>query len=271
MIINIHPQSISLTKPPTKLKILLVEDEPLMAEQVLNQLNDLGYKEISLAHSSDSALESYNKVKHDFAILDIGLNNSSKNGIDLSKDLLAIKEIPFIFLSGYSDSSTLAKVKAVSHSNYLIKPCSTRQLFVSIDAAIDQFMTSKTKASQISSSQCPLYSFDDYFFIKGTNNAYERVDVSDIIWIEAVRGGIEIHLKDDSKYMLTASMSSFILQFNNPNLIRVHRSFMINKNMVRSIQERAFVLVTITGNKVIPCSQSYWSEIKNQFKTLKSD
>ena len=251
------------------LKILVIEDDRLVADQLTEQLSEIGYEQVTLAHDSTSAFDIFVNQKPDFLILDIGLVDSPLDGIELCKQLHTTRPTPTIFLSGFSDQATLAKVKTVPHSNYLIKPCSTRQLFVSIDRAIDEFAKVQQGAAAI--SNCYFTLQENHFYIKGSNSAYERVEVADIKWIETVRGGIELHLSDAKTYMLTASLNSFILQFQHPSLVRVHRSFMINKDNVSAIKDRSFILNGNSPKKIIPCSQSYWNDIKNQFKTLRSD
>ena len=246
-----------------------MEDEPIIAEQLVTQLSEIGYGQVDIANNSEEAEKKFVAFSPDFLIVDIGLKDSPKDGIELSSTLQSITATPCIFLSGFSDDATLSRVKQVIHSDYLIKPCSSRQLYVSIDRAIDEF----TKSNLVTESipQCFLHPQEDHFFIKACNNAYEKVLVSDILWIETVRGGIELHTQDSKNYILTASLNSFILQFQHKDLLRVHRSFLINKAQVHSIKDRSFVIKAQNRNKLIPCSQSYWNEIKSQFKTLKSD
>ena len=251
------------------MKILVIEDDRLVADQLTEQLSEIGYEQVTIAYESTSALSIFEKLKPDFLILDIGLVDSLLDGVELCKQLHKTRPTPTIFLSGFSDQATLTKVKTVPHSNYLIKPCSTRQLFVSIDRAIDEFAKVQQGAAAI--SNCYFAQQEDHFYIKGSNSAYERVEVAAINWIETVRGGIELHLKDSKTYMLTASLNSFILQFQHPALVRVHRSYMINRDNVSAIKDRSFILNGSSPKKVIPCSQSYWNEIKSQFKTLRSD
>jgi DNA-binding LytR/AlgR family response regulator len=240
-----------------------------MAEELRSQLEDLQYSNISIACNSDEALVLFQKNKYDFLIIDIGLEGSTLNGIELCEQLQSICLTPAIFLSGYSDQETLNKVNAVTHSNYLIKPCSTRQLFVTIDKAITDFTKKQIDEHRI--PQCHFDRQNDHFYIKANNNGYDKVNVTDLAWVETVRGGIEINTIKGKVYMLTASLNSFMLQFKNPKLLRVHRSYLINREHIGSIKDRSFVIACNGNNKFIPCSQSYWNDIKAQFKTLRSD
>jgi len=252
------------------LKILLVEDDLTIADAVIQQLQDIGYKNVIKANNSEKAIEVFKNEEVDFLILDIGLKNSKTDGIDLAKEITNIKTTPIIFLSSYSDKRTLDRVKEVEHANYLVKPCSTRQMFVSIDSTIDRF-TINPLESTLKNPRCPFNQEADHFFLKGKDKAYHKIYIYNILWIEAVRGGIEINLSDGKKEILTASMQSFLLQFQHANLVRVHRSFIINQTKVSSILDKSFTIKTTRISKVIPCSSAYWTKVKSLFKTLKSD
>ena len=251
------------------MKILIIEDQKIASEELKSQLEDLNYSNISIATNSDEAVNLFQREKHDFLIIDIGLEGSSLNGIELCERLQAIQHTPAIFLSGYSDQQTLDKVKKVTHSNFLVKPCSSRQLFVTIDKAIDDFTKSNIANQDI--PKCYFANQDDHFYIKTSNNGYSKVNASDVVWIETVRGGIEINTTDGKVYILTASLNSFLLQFQHSSYLRVHRSFLINKEHIQSIKDRSFIIASNSKKKLIPCSQSYWNEIKTKFKTLRSD
>lgn len=251
------------------MKILIAEDEKLIADQLIGQLNDIGYSAIELVSNSTDAILCFNKTEPDLVILDIGLRDSKLDGIELSKKLQAIRPFPCIFLSGFSDEVTLSRVKSVAHSDFLIKPCSTRQLYVSIDRAIDNFAENKSITNQLSG--CHYIPTNDSFFVRGTNGAYEKVTMKTLQWIESVRGGCEIYVESGKHYMLTASLNSFLLQFQHPSLLRVHRSYVVNRDKVIAHKDKSLIFDINGTTKIIPCSQAYWTEIKNQFKTLKSD
>ena len=137
------------------MKILIAEDEQLIADQLIGQLQEIGYSAVDLVANSHDAILHFNKTEPDLVILDIGLRDSKLDGIDLCNQLQTIRPFPCIFLSGFSDDSTLARVKSVPHSDFLVKPCSTRQLYVSIDRAIDNFAEKKSQSNLITA--CLLY------------------------------------------------------------------------------------------------------------------
>lgn len=248
------------------MKFLIIEDELVVAEQIEAQLTDLGYEQVTHASNSIQAESTFVEITPDFLIIDIGLKDSPVDGVALCQRLHDIRQTPSIFLSGYSDDATLAKVKSVPYSNFLVKPCSTRQLYVSIDQAIDQISKEKNAIPQ-----CRQGILNDHFFIKANGNIYEKVWIKDLSWVESVRGGVQLFLKSGKSYVLTASLNSFLLQFQHPDLIRVHRSFLINSSLVTGIKDRSFMLEFKNFKKEVPSSQSYWNDIKSRFKVLRSD
>jgi DNA-binding LytR/AlgR family response regulator len=158
-----------------------------------------------------------------------------------------------------------------------VKPCSARQLFVSIDLALENFIPEELPIDQekpnsdYQSPRCPLFAVEDHFFMKGSRNSYTKVIVRDIQWVESVRGGIEINYADNQKLMLTASLNSFIQQFSHPDLIRIHRSYIINKRKVVNIKEKSFEIQLNKKCKTLPCSSTYWKTLNQTFLKLKSD
>ena len=251
------------------MKILIVEDENLVADALAIQLNEIGYSDISFAKNFSEIKNILTSVEIGLILMDIGLKESNLDGIQIAEKITESYLIPIIFLSAYSDNFTLSRIKKVPFANYLVKPSSTRQLYVSINNAIE-FSKTLSNTFNASHSECPLYQKDNSFYIK-SNNSYIKVKTDQILWIKSVRGGIEFHLINEKTKMLTASIASFLRQFHHQSLLRVHRSYVINKTKVVAIQDKNLVIGDDNFNKTIPVGQNYKQIFELHFKTLKSD
>ncbi|MEZ4911867.1 MAG: response regulator transcription factor [Saprospiraceae bacterium] len=249
--------------------ILIVEDDHMIAGELRNQLTELGYHHLTTRHNANDVLQNYYPDAADFVIMDIGLSGSHMDGISLAHKLLQIKKVPLIFLSAFSDEHTLSRAKEVTHMAYLVKPCSTRQLFVSIENALNSFYTYKPTNHSIQEPSCPLFSGQNHFYAK-KNSHYERVNIDDILWIESTRGGIYIH-SIFGKYMITTTLASFERQVQHRNLIRIHKSHIINKNRVTAINDKEVIIEHKDIPAALPCGGSYINEFKDHFLKLKSD
>ena len=115
----------------SNLKILIVEDELLIAEMLKEMLLELGHDVVSIAKDYDEALESFNS-NLDLVFLDVNLN-SHKNGIDLGKEIKENYNLPFIYLTSYSDPTTIKNAAATNPDSYLIKPFTKENIYATIE------------------------------------------------------------------------------------------------------------------------------------------
>ncbi len=121
-----------------KLKILIVEDEPVIAENISIYLDNNDFEVSAIAYDSDEAFLQLKNNTPDAAVLDINLE-SDQDGIDIAAYINKEIQIPFLFLTSYSDKNTLDKAKQVKPSGYIVKPFNERTLLASLEIAISNF------------------------------------------------------------------------------------------------------------------------------------
>ena len=128
----------------TKLKILIVEDEVLIAKHIEDALISNDFLPIGIAHDSETALDYIHNRKPEFVILDINIDGQ-KDGIEIAEILKDNHDIPFIFLTALSDIKTLDRAKKVNPCGYIVKPFKTRDLVSSITIGLYNFEFRKTE------------------------------------------------------------------------------------------------------------------------------
>ncbi|WP_121809718.1 sigma 54-interacting transcriptional regulator [Mucilaginibacter kameinonensis] len=114
-------------------KILIVEDESLVAYDLKLILTRAGYKVCGIADSVPEALEIIEEQKPEMVLLDIFLKGS-QNGIDLAK-ILTSKNIAFVYLSANFQESILERAKATQPYGFLVKPFREKELLITLDVA----------------------------------------------------------------------------------------------------------------------------------------
>lgn len=114
--------------------ILVVEDEAIIAEDLRTTLQGLGYVVANTAASAEEALQSVAERRPDLALLDIRIKGEI-DGISTA-DRLRELGIPVIFLTSYSDESTLQRARAAQPFGYLLKPFDERTLRAAIEMAL---------------------------------------------------------------------------------------------------------------------------------------
>jgi len=122
----------------SEIRILIVEDEPVIAEDIASNLNAIDYLVAGIAYTSEKALFYLDTKSIDIAILDINIKGSM-NGIDLAKVINEKYKLPFLYLTSYSDKETIDQAKKTMPYGYLLKPFREKDLFSSIEMALFRF------------------------------------------------------------------------------------------------------------------------------------
>jgi len=119
----------------SEIKIIIVEDEPLILEELADTLVDLGYEVIGKFMEGPVAVDALNHLKPDLVFLDINLNGPL-SGIDIGNQLSKEKTAPFIYLTSYGDRKTIAEASKTEPLNYLIKPFTDEALLSAIEVGM---------------------------------------------------------------------------------------------------------------------------------------
>jgi len=110
-----------------KPRIMIVEDESIVAHDIRKTLQLYGYEVLSVESSGESALERFSKDPPDLVLMDIMLKGRL-DGIETSRQIHTLYGVPVIFLTSYSDDRLLEQAKKTEAFGYLIKPYQDREL-----------------------------------------------------------------------------------------------------------------------------------------------
>jgi DNA-binding LytR/AlgR family response regulator len=227
-----------------KIKIIIVEDELIIAESMSLTLSKEGYEVIASFDNGTEAIELVKKTSVDIVILDIAISGHL-DGIETAKKIKEIEDVAVIFLSNLHDKKTLERAKAIRPDNYLLKPFTPNQLFISISNAIynrSQNHESQLNTDQKENNEDGLTFLKDDLFIKNNNGGYKKYHVSEILFIKADRSYSYIFLENGEELLLTVDMKKLDTRINHPNFIKAHRSFIVNIANISEIKGNVIVL-----------------------------
>lgn len=218
-------ESISTAEDPSK--ILIVEDEVLIAVNIQQIIERHGHHVIGSAISYIEAIEIIDQESVDLVLLDIRLYGE-KSGIDVANYINSLKEpIPIIFLTSQTDDINLTKALEVRPAGIISKPIQHATLHATIRLALHK---SKTSIDQIGSLSIRL--------------KYKRYDIpyGDILFVKSDHVYIHIYLVDGSTIMVRTSISSLIKEMPSEYFLRSHRSYIINKKYVKDYKSEKLIL-----------------------------
>ena len=118
-----------------KARIMVVEDEWIIALNIAGQLTDMGYDVVATAHSGEEAAHKAQELHPDLVLMDIGLAGKM-DGIQAAEKIKAISDLPVVYLTAYADEKTLARAKISGPSEYVPKPVKKKQMHDAIELAL---------------------------------------------------------------------------------------------------------------------------------------
>ncbi|MCF6133185.1 LytR/AlgR family response regulator transcription factor [Flavobacterium wongokense] len=230
-------------------KILIVEDELIIAEDVSNMLTKMGYDIVGNAMDYDEALSILASVTPDLILLDVNLHGK-KDGIDLANTINEKYKVPFVYTTSYSDSATLQRAKATNPINYLVKPFKEEQLFTAIELALHK-LTENEQAEENKDAVI----IKDALFIKDKFK-YTKLNINDILWIKSDGNYLEIQTTQKEE-LIRATLSNFIEKLNSDIFFKTHKSYIVNLEHLTKLETHT---VTI-ADKAIPISKNYYEDL----------
>ena len=226
-----------------EVKVLIVEDEFVIAETIKVYLEMSGYKIVNTVTTADEALEYCNMA--DCVIIDIGLDGS-KDGIWLAEQIQEHYRIPYLFLTSHSDAKTIAKVTDTSTYGFLSKPIEKNQLIAAVELML-------AKHKQITSYETEIYNNCNIVFLKNVDK-FSKIDLLDICYVESQKNYLLI-VTSKSVFKHRSTIKEFIELLPPDKFIKTHRAFIVNVNAIESVDKKLNTVVV--KNNRIPVSRSY--------------
>lgn len=123
---------------PKSIQILIVEDEKIIAINLKESLEALGYVVVAIAASGETAVAIATECRPDLVLMDIRLKGNM-DGIYAAQIIWENLLIPVIYVTGHSDYSTLKRAKITAPFGYILKPIKERELSVAIEMALQRY------------------------------------------------------------------------------------------------------------------------------------
>lgn len=121
-----------------EVKILVVEDEGIIAKDIRNQLKKMGYTVPAIAFSGEEAIKKAAEIQPDLVLMDIILKGEL-DGIDAAGQIRTRFNIPVVFLTAHTEENILQRAKIAEPFGYIVKPFEERELHTNIEMALYKY------------------------------------------------------------------------------------------------------------------------------------
>lgn len=209
-----------------KLKILIVDDEVLIAEDLKDILKSFGIKEIHLAHSKAEALKALNEFRPQIVLVDIRMEHEL-DGLELGQNILDSYKIPFIYITAHSDMAMIEKIIKTKPAAYITKPFKKSDLYASLNLIWNSLSKNEPTSLNIKDGyNTVILPFDTILYIEGEGN-YINV------------------YSETKKTVSRQSLDSVYELLDADKFFRIHRSYIVNAQKITKFSKKEVELNTI--------------------------
>ncbi|TVR40032.1 MAG: DNA-binding response regulator [Bacteroidia bacterium] len=248
-----------------KAKILIVEDESIIAKDIQNSLKALGYDVTAIVNSGDKAIKELEENRPDLVLMDIMLKGTM-TGIEVAKEVKERFSMPVVFLTAYADDTTLNKAKITEPYGYIIKPFREKELHTTIEMALYKYEKDEEvkKERDLYHSLIENKESKDSIFVRA-DYRLNKINFEDIYYVEALKDYVVINTADNS-YTTHTTMKEMVRILPSKDFVRIHRSFIVNLDKIFSIKYPDLV---IEGKmKVLPIGGLYRKELYSRLNMI---
>lgn len=244
-----------------KYKILIVEDEILVATDIEESLESLGYTVQGIADTGLKAIESVETELPDLVLMDINLKGEM-TGIEAARTIIQKHDVPIIYLTANADIDTVNKAKVALPYGYIIKPFTDKDLQTNIEIAIFKF-SNDVKLKMESEQFNTFFDLKDHeksqIIIHGLQGL-EKINIKDVYFIE--NGGEKsiIHLAED-EVVTNKTFKELIGLFPEKYFVQVSKYFVINALKVFAVKYPEVIIADKMS--VISVDKEYRETIKS--------
>lgn len=202
-------------------KILIVEDEVILAESHKDKLISFGFEKILLAKNKEEALTILSLHNIDLALLDVRLNTGFE-GIELGEYIHEKYGTPFIYLTAHSDRSTIERMIKSKPFGYLSKPVRKSELFATISLVLNSGNESSIVLTEA-----------------GTSYKFNK---SSILFAESSGNYMVIHFANKEKPFLYRSNVDNLLNVFGVGFAKINRSVIVNTSQVNAFNKKELTI-----------------------------
>ncbi|GAA4165174.1 LytTR family DNA-binding domain-containing protein [Chryseobacterium ginsenosidimutans] len=226
-----------------KIKCIVVDDEPLAISLLESYVQKIPFLELIFSTENPiDALEYIQNNESDLVFLDIQMPELT--GINFMK-ILGDKQ-KYILTTAYSEYA----LEGYEHNivDYLLKPISFERFYKSALKAQERFSMNEGKE-------------DSHFFVKSSGQQH-RINFDEILYVESIKDYVNIRTGEE-EYIVLDTLKSMEQQLPENSFVRIHKSFIINLNQIKSLGTKK---VTLVSDQEIPIGESFRMNLLTKIK-----
>ncbi|MFN6178046.1 MAG: LytR/AlgR family response regulator transcription factor [Flavobacteriales bacterium] len=250
---------------PAAIRILIVEDEPIISRDIERRLKDMGYEVTGIIRDGLGAVDRARDDAPDVVLMDIKLKDGP-SGIMAARTIRQDLCIPVIFLTANSDEATVSKARLAEPYGFVVKPFSDPALRTAIEIALAHH----EEEMRVLRERDRLYSLmeegsdQEYLFVKSKGRQI-RLRMRDITYLEALKDYVGIHV-GGQRYVIHSTLQDLEGRVSARQFLRIHRSFIVRLDKIQTVEDGQVTLEHEA--KPVPIGGSYVGKVRERLDPL---
>lgn len=242
----------------SKTRVLIVEDDMIIAANISLQLSKLGYEITGIESRGEEAINHVRLNTPDLVLMDINLKGSI-DGIETAYAMQTTADIPIVYITANNDEATFEKAKKTHPFAFIAKPINMRALHRTLSLVEEQI----NRMNKTENEREEIIEFlNDRIFIRHHGQMVKLL-LEEILFVEADRNYCHI-VTSKQTYLLTATLKVMHDKLPSSIFVRVHRSYIVNITQLDIVAESHVEI----NRKVIPLSKSYKESLLRHLQTI---
>ncbi len=238
-------------------RILIVEDDMIIAANISLQLTNLGYEVTGIESRGEEAVQHAKTNAPDLLLLDVNLKGKM-NGFETAKAIQNFEDIPIIYLTANNDEASFALAKETRPWAFITKPFNKLNLQRTIELVVAQIKEKRGYGRLADQMEV----MEDRIFVRHNGNM-EKILLVDILYVEADRNYCKIVTEAKSQ-LITCTLKTMEEKLPKSKFVRVHRSYLVNLSKLDVVAEHHIEI----KRKVIPLSKSHKVQLLGRIHTI---
>lgn len=173
-----------------KKKLLIVEDEAIVALNLANLVTRLGYKVVKVVDTGDSAIEAALETELDVILMDVRLKGKLA-GTEAARIIRQTSDVAIVFLTAYSDETTFKDAMGAQSYGFLIKPFDERQLNIAIQLELHKREVDRKLRIQSRQMSQIVNSVPDGIMLIDNNRTIQHINLNAVQYLEVIKNVID--------------------------------------------------------------------------------
>lgn len=248
-----------------KEKILIVEDEAIIALEMKSRLLENGYDVADILESGEEAIEYLRKNSVDLIIMDVHLAGDM-DGTEAAKFINKKYEIPIIYLTAYSDEETVKKASKTMVYGYIIKPIREKEFMITMEMAFSRHKLEKKNSYASNKEKSPIETHKKIGIWRGDEIVI--LDPEDLICVEIQKGVLNFYTTKET-FIQRGVLNTWEEKLKDYGFFRCHKSFLVNVNKSEKILymgENNYFLKLYSHEGIIPIARDKINILKSMME-----